>query len=130
MDYHNHMKNLNKKIRVNKGERVISKLAGTGMDDKWEEIVALHCSAVRKAKELESAYQLLSAKTVVFWNEIKNYTEQAESAEDRGKTLAMRHDADDNLVLVEYTEKPANPKELFRKMFGLEGLEGIGDDGD
>lgn len=125
MNYHKMFKNLMKKTRVKAGERVIAELSGTEFDARWKGIVELHCEAARKAKDLQELNEVISARGTLFWADLKKHTEQAESAEDRGKTLGVRHDDDDNLVLVEYTDKTPDPRDMLRKLFGLqEGFQG------
>lgn len=119
MSYHKLFKNLMKKTRVKSGERVIADLVDTEFPARWAEIVELHCEAVKKAKDLQELNDVMEAKATLFWSDIKKHTEQAESSDARGKTLGVRHDADDNFVLVEYADNTPDPRDMLRKLFGM-----------
>jgi hypothetical protein len=113
MSYHKLFKNLMKKTRVKAGERVIADLEDTEFSARWKELVELHCEAVKKAKDLQELNSVMEAKSTLFWADVKDHTEH-------GMTLGVRHDEDDNLVLVEFPDKTPDPRDVLRKMFGLQ----------
>ena len=118
MNYHSAAKNLRKKIGIKAGDRVLCKLGGTAFETQWEEFISMHCTALKKAKELDEMQKVMDAKNTLFWAELRMHTEQAESSEDRGKVLAIRYDDDGEMVLVEFKDTPVDRGDFLRKLFG------------
>jgi hypothetical protein len=105
MDYFDVVKSIMAKDRVGKGERVLAKLTGTPHESTWNEIIELGCRNAKLMREVLEINALVNAKQVIFLSEMKKLSELAESAEDRGKFLAVRYDNEGNMVLAEIPPK-------------------------
>jgi hypothetical protein len=62
----------------------------------------------------------------LFWQELSNICEQAETAEDRGMTLGLRYTKDGKLVLVEFEDRPPQLPPFLRNLFGFSGEDSNG----
>lgn len=102
----------------------------------WEEIMNLNAEGVGKAYEYKRLEQELlklrlrfESKKFLFWDSIEQADERFESVSQRGKTLAIKKDADGSLVVVEFDapKSKLNGMGLFimPPPEGLDGLQGL-----
>lgn len=69
-------------------------------------------------KKMERMLNLLTAKQTIFWEDLKNLIEQADTAGSRGFAIGVRKDRDDRVVLVEFKEADEGKNPLL-KLFGM-----------
>jgi predicted nucleic acid-binding Zn-ribbon protein len=99
---------------VKDNETVVAKLK----EDKaeiWREILDINAKGaelaheyIRLSRELSKLKKRFEAKRFLFWDMIEQADERFESLDQRGKTLAVRKDEDENLVVVEFDIPQSN----------------------
>ena len=95
-----------------KGETVIGVVPDKLIED-WNKITELSDDVFSLKQKLESMLELLSAKRTIFWNDIRNANERADSAQSRGLSIGVRTQ-DGEMVVVQFKHKPESPAEAFR----------------
>jgi len=128
MSYHKAIKSLLEKDSVGDGERVIGKLTDTEYEKNWNEIIELLCNVEQLKHKLKESFEVAEAKRVLFWHTVRNVSEQAESAAERGLALGVRYNEDGELVLVEFKEpenEAAGFPDFLRRLMGGGGIQGF-----
>jgi len=126
LDYKTVLKVITRKEPLKKGDKILAGLDGTKTQEQWNEVLDLSCQAAKMLREFELLTARLDAKRVLFWQELANISEQAETAEDRGKLLGLRYTKEGKLVLVEFDDKPPQIPPFLQAFLGFSGEDSNG----
>jgi hypothetical protein len=104
--------------QVKEEERVLACLPSDYCDRLLQQHNA-HQDIESLQHKLKRMMELVQAKQVIFWEDLKNLIEQADSSSSRGLSIGVRKDRDGRVVLVEFKDdKPDHP---LMKLFGMGG---------
>lgn len=106
MNLHDQLRTINKDTIVQKNETIVVDSVPDDIVRAHRELQNLSSEVARLCSRHARLKQTLSAKSILFWDQVRDINERAETCDLRGVELGFRITSDGTPVIVEYKKDP------------------------